>query len=104
MSYFCFSLCVYLCPFVEIGLLNVKKGSTYGNIIGIYMVKPLHNICLLQETHLTESETQKFKTSQFSQIYSSTYTSKKLSVSVLINKRITFTHNTTITDPKGCHS
>lgn len=44
-------------------------------------------ICLLQETHLSETEHNKLKAQHFSQIYSASYNSKKRGVSILINKK-----------------
>lgn len=59
------------------------------------------DICLLQETHLAKSEDNKLLTSQFNHIFSANYNTKQRGVSVLINKTITFTHNTTVTHPDG---
>lgn len=59
------------------------------------------DICLLQETHLSKTDTDKLITPQFNKVYSSNYNSRQRGVSILINRKIKFTHNTTITDPEG---
>ena len=59
------------------------------------------DICLLQETHLSDSDQNKLKSSQFTHSFSSHYNSKQRGVCILINKRISFIHNATITDPEG---
>ena len=59
------------------------------------------DICLLQETHLTKAENNKLLTSQFSHVFSSYYNTKQRGVSILINKKISFIHNSTISDPEG---
>lgn len=66
-----------------------------------HLVNLKADICLLQETHLSDSDYTRIKSTQFSHIYSSHYNSKQRGVCILINKRISFTHNTTITDPEG---
>lgn len=65
-----------------------------------HLTKWQADICLLQETHATESETQKLKTPHFNQVFSSTYNPRKRGVSILINNRQPSIHNTTITDPE----
>lgn len=59
------------------------------------------DICLLQETHLSESDYNKIKLSNYSHLFSAHYNSKQRGVCILINKKISFVHNTTITDPEG---
>lgn len=66
-----------------------------------HLVNLKADICLLQETHLSDSDYTRIKSTQFSHLYSSHYNSKQRGVCILINKRISFTHNTTITDPEG---
>lgn len=60
------------------------------------------DICLLQETHLTVSDQNKLKSPQFTHVFSSIYISKQRGVSILINNKISFVHNSTITDTEGC--
>lgn len=60
------------------------------------------DICLLQETHLSDSDQDKFKSAQFSNSFSAPYNSRQRGVCILINKRVSFVHNTTIADPEGC--
>lgn len=59
------------------------------------------DICLLQETHLLESEHKKLQTSQFSHIFSSSYSSKKRGVAILIRRNLSVTINKTIADTEG---
>jgi len=59
------------------------------------------DICLLQETHLTDSDQNKLKSPQFTHVFSSTYNSKQRGVSILINNKVSFFHNSTITDTEG---
>ena len=56
------------------------------------------DICLLQETHLSETEHKKLKTQHYNQIYS-----KKRGVSIIINKKVPLIHKNTIADPEGCY-
>lgn len=58
------------------------------------------DICLLQETHLSELDQNKIKSSQYHS-YSAHYNTKQRGVCILINKKISYVHNTTITDPEG---
>lgn len=59
------------------------------------------DVCLLQETHLSYSKQNSLINANFIHSFSSPYNSKQRGVCILINKRIRFTHNTTITDPEG---
>lgn len=59
------------------------------------------DICLLQETHLTDSELQYLKTKQYDQVFSSTYNSRQRGVSILVHKRLGLNQHTVITDPEG---
>ena len=59
------------------------------------------DICPLQETHLSASDHQKLKSSKFNQVFSTTYNSRQRGVSILISRKLSLIHNTTITDPEG---
>lgn len=59
------------------------------------------DICLLQETHTSESDCHKLRTPQFNQIFSAHFNSRQRGVAILIHKNISFINNNTITDPEG---
>jgi exonuclease III len=59
------------------------------------------DICLLQETHLSESDHNKIKSSKYSHLFSAHYNTKQRGVCILISKKISFVHNTTVIDPEG---
>uniref|UniRef100_A0A3B4XCE1 exodeoxyribonuclease III n=1 Tax=Seriola lalandi dorsalis TaxID=1841481 RepID=A0A3B4XCE1_SERLL len=68
----------------------------------LYKIKS--NICFLQETHLTEGESQKLTAKWINQAYHSVYNSKKRGTSILISKNIPFSHISTLADPEGCYT
>lgn len=59
------------------------------------------DICFLQETHITQYESQQLQFKQYDKIFSATFNSKQRGVSILINKNIQFTQNSIISDPEG---
>lgn len=61
------------------------------------------DICLLQKTHLTDSESQYLKTKQYHQVFSLTYNSRQGGVSILAHKRLGLNQHTVISDPEGRH-
>ena len=77
-------------------------GSQTKKIKVLNHLDSLHaDISLLQETHLSKLNSNKLKTSQFTHLFTAHYNSKQRGVCILINKRISFIHNTTIADPEG---
>ena len=66
-----------------------------------HLNKQQADICLLQETHLSETEHNKLKMQHYNQIYSASYNSKKRGVSIIINKEVPLIHKNTIADPEG---
>lgn len=58
------------------------------------------DIVLLQETHLPNSSID-LLTAQFPHAYSAGYNSRQRGVAILINRRLNFTVENTITDPEG---
>lgn len=66
-----------------------------------HLTKLKADICFLQETHLTNAESEQLKFNQFNKIFSSTYNSKQRGVSILINNNCQFTLNQSIIDPNG---
>lgn len=79
------------------GLRTQTKITTTIN----HLMKIGADICFLQETHITISELGNLKFKQFHNVLSSTYNSKQRGVSILINKKNSFTLNSSITDPEG---
>lgn len=59
------------------------------------------DICLIQETHLSQFTQNNLKTTHFNHCFSSYYNSKQRGVCILINKNIQFNHHTTVSDPEG---
>lgn len=59
------------------------------------------DVCLLQETKLSDSEHKKLKTQHFNQIYYAAYNSKKRGISIMINKNTPLIHKHIISDPEG---
>ena len=59
------------------------------------------DICLLQETHLTEAGSRKLTARWIGQAYHCPYNLKQRGVSILINKNIPYTHSATVKDPEG---
>ena len=59
------------------------------------------DICLIQETHLTEAESQKLKAGWIGQTYQSTYNSNKRGTYILLSKNTPYSRNTTLSDPEG---
>ena len=59
------------------------------------------DICLLQETHLSESDHNRIKSAQYNHVFAANYNSKQRGVCILIHKKNTFVHNATISDPEG---
>ncbi|KAF7645018.1 hypothetical protein LDENG_00211650 [Lucifuga dentata] len=66
-----------------------------------HLYKLISDICFLQETHLTEAESQKLKAKWISQIFHFTYSSKKRGVSILIGQNVPFFHNSTLINSEG---
>lgn len=82
---------------------NVRGFHTTSKRIKVinHLVKLRADICFLQETHLTDTELQHLHFKQFDKIFSSTFNSKQRGVSILINKKINFTLNSSTADPDG---
>lgn len=82
---------------------NIRGGGSQAKRIKVFnhLDNLKADICLLQETHLSESDYTRFKPTQFSHLFSAHYNTKQRGVCILIRKNISFTHNTTITDPEG---
>lgn len=59
------------------------------------------DICLLQETHLAKSDCNRIKSPQYNQVFSANANTKQRGVCILIHKKISFIHNTTIADTEG---
>ena len=59
------------------------------------------DICLLQETHLLETEHKKLLGKYFNRIYSSSFNSKKRGVAILVHKNVQLIHKKTISDTQG---
>ena len=53
-----------------------------------HLTKLQADICLLQETHLSESDHVKIKSPQYSQTFSTFYNSRQRGVSILIKNNI----------------
>lgn len=73
---------------------QAKKNKLFNQLTSLQA-----DICLLQETHLSESDNIKLKSSQFTHSFSAHYNKKQRGVCILISKLISFIHNTTVTDP-----
>lgn len=59
------------------------------------------DICLLQETHLTESRSTVLKSTSFPHIFTANYNSRQRRVATIISNRVAFNHHTSISDPEG---
>ncbi|KAF7640923.1 hypothetical protein LDENG_00005200 [Lucifuga dentata] len=66
-----------------------------------YITKLNVDICLLQETHLSQSEEKLMISPQFSQAFSACYNSRQRGVTILIHRRVPFILNSTVIDPEG---
>lgn len=66
-----------------------------------HLIKLQADVISLQETHLSPSEQQKLKYSQYNQVFSATFNSRQRGVSILIHKTLPLVINSTITDPEG---
>ncbi|KAF7649677.1 hypothetical protein LDENG_00137760 [Lucifuga dentata] len=66
-----------------------------------YITKLNADICLLQETHLSQSEEKLMISPQFSQAFSACYNSRQRRVTVLIHRRVPFILNSSVIDPEG---
>ncbi|KAJ0022323.1 hypothetical protein NQD34_009813 [Periophthalmus magnuspinnatus] len=75
---------------------QAKKKKIFSEL---HKLKP--DICLLQETHLSNSDLDLLQFKEFNSIYSSTYNSRQRGVSILIHNKLIFNHLSTITDPEG---
>ncbi len=71
---------------------NIRRVGSQAKQIQIlsHLAKLQADICLLHETHLSESDHNKLNSSLFTHIFSANYTSKQRGVSILINKTIYF--------------
>lgn len=71
----------------------------------IEVVNRLHNlqadICLLQESHLSDSDYTRTKSAQFTHLFLAHCNTTQRGVWILVNMKISFIHNTTITDQEG---
>lgn len=76
--------------------------QTKKNKVLNYLKNTQADICLIQETHFSQSTQNSLKTTHFNHCFSSYYNSKQRGVCILINKKIQFNHHTTISDPEGC--
>ena len=65
-----------------------------------HLTKLKADICLLQETHLSNSESHMLQSQQFNQVFSATYNRRQRVVCILVNKRIPLIHHSTITVPE----
>lgn len=75
--------------------------QTKKNKVLNYLKNIQADICLIQETHLSQFTQNNLKTTHFNHCFSSYYNSKQRGVCILINKNIQFNHHTTISDPEG---
>lgn len=75
--------------------------QTKKNKVLNYLKNTQADICLIQETHLSQYTQNSLKTTHFNHCFSSHYNSKQRGVCILINKKIQFNHHTTISDPEG---
>lgn len=66
-----------------------------------YLSKLKADICFLQETHITQHESQQLQLGQYNKIYSATYNSKQRGVSILVNNNLLFTQQSITNDPDG---
>lgn len=66
-----------------------------------HLLKIQADICLLQETHLTDIRNTILKSTHFPHILTSNYNSRQRGVAIMINNKIKFNHNNTILDPEG---
>ncbi|KAF7650781.1 hypothetical protein LDENG_00120640 [Lucifuga dentata] len=66
-----------------------------------YITKLNADICLLQETHLSQPEEKLMINPQFSQAFSACYNSRQRGVTILIHRKVPFTLNSTVIDPEG---
>uniref|UniRef100_A0A3B4ALZ9 Endonuclease/exonuclease/phosphatase domain-containing protein n=1 Tax=Periophthalmus magnuspinnatus TaxID=409849 RepID=A0A3B4ALZ9_9GOBI len=78
-----------------------RDWSLNPNKIFTHLAKLQPDICVLQEAHLSNVQNNKLLATQFNKLFSANYNTKPRSVSMLINKNITFTHIITIKDPEG---
>jgi len=81
---------------------NVRGFSSQTKKVKVFnhLNKLQADICLLQETHLSESDYNKIKSSNYSHLFSAHYNTKQRGVCILISKKISFVHNT-VTDTPG---
>ncbi len=64
-----------------------------------HLLKTQADICLLQETHLTNTRSTVLKSTHFPHIFTANYNSRQRGVAIMINNKIQFNHNTSISDP-----
>ncbi len=68
-----------------------------------FLKKERADIALLQETHLSKVEHDKFKKEWVGQVYSASFSSRSRGVAILIRKQLPFVIETVQPDPNGCY-
>lgn len=80
--------------------LEIRSNILY-ILVQNYLNKVQADVCLLQETHLTDPKSTALKSPQFPYIYLTNCNSRQRGVAILTNNRNRCTHNKTIEDPEG---
>lgn len=70
-------------------------------LVHSYLVRKAVDICLLQETHLTPTTSNRLCSARWSCIYSATYSNYSRGVAILIKKGLPWTLLKTVSDPEG---
>lgn len=82
---------------------NIRGLNDYqkSRLVHAYLTRKSVDICLLQETHLTNSTNNRLRSNRWGQVYSATYSNYSGGVAILIKRGIPWTHIKTVTDPEG---
>ena len=77
---------------------QIKKAKIFSHL---QKIKP--DICLLQETHLSDSDKDKdhLISKDYNNVYSATYNSRQRGVAILVHNKLLFHHISTTSDPGG---
>uniref|UniRef100_A0A3P8S3T5 Endonuclease/exonuclease/phosphatase domain-containing protein n=1 Tax=Amphiprion percula TaxID=161767 RepID=A0A3P8S3T5_AMPPE len=75
---------------------NCKKNKKF-----YYIEKNKVDICLLHETHLSNTNNSNITTPNYAHIFLSHYNTRQRGVSVLLHEKLSFNLNTTIADTEG---
>lgn len=86
--------------FVSWNICGIGSQSKQQKAIN-HLLRLQADICLLREIHLTDTRSTVLQSTNFPHIFTANYNSRQRGVAILINNKVKFNHNKSISDPEG---